>query len=62
MGFASIGDAKIHYTRYARNKGFRFCMSHVTKSRTNGMTIGQEFLCSNFKGWISYDKKLETRE
>ncbi|KAJ1384268.1 FAR1 DNA-binding domain [Sesbania bispinosa] len=46
MEFASIEDAKNYYTRYAKNKGFNFRMGRVTKSRTNGMIIGQEILCS----------------
>lgn len=47
MEFASIEETGIYYTRYAKNKSFSFCMGRVTKSRTNGMIIGREFLCSN---------------
>ncbi|KAJ1422568.1 FAR1 DNA-binding domain [Sesbania bispinosa] len=46
MKFTSIEDVKNHYRRYGKNKGFRFCMGCITKSRTNGMMIGQEFICS----------------
>ncbi|KAI5424676.1 hypothetical protein KIW84_030748 [Lathyrus oleraceus] len=46
MEFASIEETRIYYTRYAKNTGFSFRMGRVTKSRTNGMIIGREFLCS----------------
>ncbi|KAL6527188.1 hypothetical protein OROGR_016278 [Orobanche gracilis] len=46
MEFASIEDAKSFYTRYAKYKGFSFRMGRVIKSRTNGLMIGQEILCS----------------
>jgi hypothetical protein len=46
MEFASIEETRIYYTRYAKNKCFSFRMGRVTKSRTNGMIIGREFLCS----------------
>ncbi|CAL5202858.1 unnamed protein product [Lathyrus oleraceus] len=46
MEFASIEETRIYYTKYAKNKGFSFRMGRVTKSRTNGMIIGREFLCS----------------
>lgn len=49
--FASFEDAKNYYTRYARNKGFSFRLGRITKSRTNGLIIGQEILCS--KGGVS---------
>lgn len=39
MKFTSIEDAKNDYTRYAKIKGFSFCMGCITKSRTNGMII-----------------------
>ncbi|XP_024633536.1 uncharacterized protein [Medicago truncatula] len=43
MDFASIEDVKNYYVRYAKSKGFSFRMG---KSRTNGMVIGQEIVCS----------------
>jgi hypothetical protein len=46
MEFVSIEDVKDYYKRYAMNKGFSFRMGRVTKSRTNGMVIGQVILCS----------------
>jgi len=46
MKFASIEDVKDYYKRYIRNKSFSFRMGHVTKSRMNGMVIGQEILYS----------------
>nr|ABE93031.1 hypothetical protein MtrDRAFT_AC136139g3v2 [Medicago truncatula] len=46
MEFASIEDVKDYYVRYAKKKGFSFRMGRVTKSRTNGIVIGQEILCS----------------
>lgn len=46
MEFKSFEEAKSYYTRYAQNRGFSFRMGRVTKSRTNGMIIGQEILCS----------------
>jgi hypothetical protein len=46
MEFTSIEEARNHYKRYAKNKGFTFRMGRVTKSRTDGMIIGKEFLCS----------------
>lgn len=46
MEFASIKEMRIYYIRYAKNKVFSFRMGRVTKSRTNGMIIGREFLCS----------------
>jgi hypothetical protein len=46
MEFTSIEDVKNYYVSYAKNKGFSFRMGRVTKSRTNGMIIGQEIVCS----------------
>jgi hypothetical protein len=46
MDFASFEDVKNYYTRYAKKKGFSFCLGRITKSRTNGLKIGQEMLCS----------------
>lgn len=46
MEFTSIEEARNHYKRYAKNKGFSFRMGRVTKSRTDGMIIDKEFLCS----------------
>ena len=46
MEFTSFEDAKNYYTRYAKRKGFSFCMGRLTKSRTNGVVIGQEIVCS----------------
>lgn len=34
------------YTRYARKKGFSFRLGRITKSRTNGLIIGQQIICS----------------
>lgn len=59
MKFTSIEDAKNDYTRYAKIKGFSFCMGCITKSRTNGMIIGQEIVCSKEK---SQAKKYAERE
>ncbi|XP_058787209.1 protein FAR1-RELATED SEQUENCE 5-like isoform X2 [Vicia villosa] len=46
MEFVSFEEAKTYYTRYAKNKGFSFRMGRITKSRTNGLIIGQEIVCS----------------
>lgn len=59
MKFTSIEDAKNDYTRYAKIKGFSFCMGCITKSRTNGMIIGQEIVCSKEE---SQAKKYAERE
>jgi hypothetical protein len=46
MDFASFEDAKNYYTRYAKQKGFSFRLGRITRSRTNGLMIGREILCS----------------
>jgi hypothetical protein len=57
--FTSIEKARDHCTRHAKNKGFSFPMGCVTKSRANGIKIGQEFLCSK-EGFRpkKYEKKI----
>lgn len=60
MEFASIEEMRIYYTRYAKNKGFSFRMGRVTKSRTNGMVIGQEFIYSREGFWAKIYVKEES--
>jgi hypothetical protein len=55
--FTSIEKTRDHCTRHAKNKGFRFPIGCVTKSRANGIKIGQEFLCPKEKGFDQENMK-----